>query len=100
MHAVIYMHAVKNMECSTGVDRQWRISLFDVTAIDILLVSLCVCVCGKGRQGSDIGKKRQHPGAVQRVLSHAKQSGDRLRILALYSIVHALARLVPFIYHQ
>ena len=44
MHAVIYMHAVKNMECSTGVDRQWRISLFDVTAIDILLVCVCVCV--------------------------------------------------------
>ena len=51
-------------------------------------------MCGKGRQGSDIvGKKRQHPGAVQRVLSHAKQSGDRLRIQA----VHDLARLVPFI---
>ena len=47
-HAVIiYMHAVKNMECSAG--RRRVNGGFDVTAIDKLLVSVCVCVEKVGR---------------------------------------------------
>lgn len=103
----LHSHAVKpwktwSVQPAGVVNGGW----FDVTAIDKLLVYIYDdSVCGKGWQGSDIGKKRQHAGRCCSKGFVTRQTsipgigcGSRLcNCIGYYYYMHALARLVPFI---